>query len=470
LDLLNEKTSTIKRVHLMGIGGAGMSGLALLLKELGYEVSGCDVNRTSYVDRVIEKGIDFVIGHEMGHLEAYSPDLLIYSSAIPDQNEELLEAFRREIIVAKRADVLSWLFNSKKGIGIAGTHGKTTTSSMIAMILEQAGLEPTVAIGGELCDIGVNAKLGSGPYMVAELDESDGSFEGFAPEITVVTNADWDHVDHYPDIMSVLNAYQRFMANTKDGGSAIVCCEDSGIRKLFPLISSVTTTETYGFGTGWGWGACNIVHLEGGGVLFSVYHQGKEVCEMKLSISGDHNILNSLAAIIVARRLNIPFSLIQETLHDFRGAKRRLQYMGHIGKAELYDDYGHHPREIEATLNTLRQMFPQKRHMVVFQPHRYTRTKAMYKEFAEVLSMADLLYIMPIYPADEKPMNGVTSKLISDTLGKYGYSTYHLCSNFSEASSFILSELQPNDLLITIGAGNVTRVGEMVQTSYVEGD
>jgi len=293
----------------MGIGGAGMSGLALLLKELGYEVSGCDVNRTSYVDRVIEKGIDFVIDHEMGHLDAYSPDLLIYSSAIPDQNEELQEAFRRDIIVAKRADVLSWLFNSKKGIGIAGTHGKTTTSSMIAMILEQAGLEPTVAIGGELCDIGVNAKLGSGPYMVAELDESDGSFEGFAPEITIVTNADWDHVDHYPDITSVLNAYQRFMAKTKDGGTAIVCGEDSGIRKLYPLISSVTTTETYGFGTGWDWGACNLVHLEGGGVLFSVYHQGKEICEMKLSISGDHNILNSLAAIVVARRLNIPFSL-----------------------------------------------------------------------------------------------------------------------------------------------------------------
>src|SRR6056297_728788 len=272
----------------MGIGGAGMSGLALLLKDLGYEVSGCDVTHTSYVDRIVQRNIDFSIGHKKSHLEDYEPDLLIYSSAIPDENEELKDAFERHIPVAKRADVLSWLFNSRQGIGVAGTHGKTTTSSMIAMIFEQAGLEPTVAIGGELCDIGVNAKLGIGPYMVAELDESDGSFEGFTPEITVVTNADWDHVDHYPDITSVLNAYQRFLTKTKDGGSTIVCGEDSGIRKLFPLISSVTTTETYGFGTGWDWGACNIVHLEGGGVLFSVYHQGKEVCEMKLSISGDH--------------------------------------------------------------------------------------------------------------------------------------------------------------------------------------
>jgi len=462
VDLIKRNLSTINRVHLMGIGGAGMSGLALLLKDLGYEVSGCDVTHTSYVDRIVQRNIDFSIGHKKSHLEDYEPDLLIYSSAIPDENEELKDAFERHIPVAKRADVLSWLFNSRQGIGVAGTHGKTTTSSMIAMIFEQAGLEPTVAIGGELCDIGVNAKLGVGPYMVAELDESDGSFEEFTPDISVVTNADWDHVDHYPSPESVLEAYQRFIHKTKPGGTAILCGEDSGLCRLIPLLSHDTDIETYGFGSSWDWGAFEVKYIEGGGVKFSICYKGKRISEMKLSVSGDHNILNALAAIVVARHFDIPFSLIQKTMTNFKGAKRRLQFMGNIGKADFYDDYGHHPREIEATLNTLRQMFPAKRHLVVFQPHRFTRTKAMYREFAEVLSMADMLYLMPIYPADEDPLNGVSSSLISETMGVHGYKSCHLCDGFNDATTSISSELKDNDLLITIGAGNVTRVGEMV--------
>lgn len=469
MDLLEKGSNQVSKVHLMGIGGAGMSGLALLLSELGYEVSGCDVSYTSYVDRIKQKGIDFVIGHEKGHLEAYLPDLLIYSSAIPENNEELIQAKELGITVAKRAQVLSWLFNRKFGIGIAGTHGKTTTSSMIAMILEQAGLKPTVAIGGELCDIGVNAKLGNGPYMVAELDESDGSFEEFQPNISIVTNADWDHVDHYPTLDSVIQAYNRFISKTKPGGLCVLCGEDPGLNNLMSVLPADFNVESYGFGTSWDWGAYDIIHKSGGGVTFSVCHKGKHVTDMKLSVSGDHNILNALAATIVARKLNIPYSYIRDTLHDFKGAKRRLQYMGQVGNADIYDDYGHHPREIAATLNTINQMFPSRRHVVVFQPHRYTRTAAMYQEFSEVLTMADSLLVMPIYPADEQPIEGVSSELICHCLDTSGYRNYHLCQDFEDAAFFLSQDLKARDVLLTIGAGNVSKIGEIIKERMTAG-
>jgi len=469
LDLLEKDRNQVSKVHLMGIGGAGMSGLALLLSELGYEVSGCDVSHTSYVERITQKGIDFVIGHKKEHLESYVPDLLIYSSAIPEANEELLKAKELGVPVAKRAEVLSWLFNRKFGIGVAGTHGKTTTSSMIAMILEEAGLQPTVAIGGELCDIGVNAKLGRGPYMVAELDESDGSFEEFHPAISIVTNADWDHVDHYPSLDSVITAYKRFINKTKPGGVCVLCGEDPGLNKLIGELSESINMETYGFGTSWDWGAYEISHQAGGGVTFSVCHKGKHVTDMSLSVSGDHNILNALAATVVARKLNIPFSFINDTLGDFKGAKRRLQYMGQAGSADIYDDYGHHPREVAATLNTLDQMFPSRRHVVVFQPHRFTRTAAMFKEFSEVLTMADRLFLMPVYPADEKPIEGVSSKLICDCLDRCGYTRYNLCKDFEDATSHLYKELQKDDVILTIGAGNVSKIGEMIKERWSAG-
>ncbi len=457
--LSDSMLSDVNRIHLMGIGGAGMSGLALLLKELGYDVSGCDVNETSYVEKVLQKGIKFTLGHQKAHIDKYQPDLIVYSSAIPSENEELKGAIANGISVAKRAEVLSWLFNSRFGIGVAGTHGKTTTSSMIAMVLEQAGLRPSVAIGGELCDIGVNAKLGDGPYIVAELDESDGSFEEFKPNISVVTNADWDHVDHYPDLESVIAAFRSFINNTKPDGTVILCGEDTGLSRIIARNSLDPKVITYGFGKTWDWGTFDIKHNQGGGVTFSVCKEGEFVSEFHLSVSGDHNILNALAATVVASELSIPISSVKETLKDFRGAKRRLQYMGHVMDADIYDDYGHHPREVAATLNTLDQMFPDRRHVVVFQPHRYTRTMAMYKEFSDVLSMADRLVLTPIYSADEAPIDGVSSVMISNHLLENGYNKCKLCSDLEEAVDIIGEELRENDILLTIGAGNVSEVG-----------
>jgi len=463
LGLSDRTLKNVKRIHLMGIGGAGMSGLALLLAELGYSVSGCDVNETYYVKKVLQKGIKFEHGHQKQHIDYFNPDLLVYSSAIPFDNEELEEAMSRGISVAKRAEVLSWLFNSRIGIGVAGTHGKTTTSSMIAMVLEQSGLKPSVAIGGELCDIGVNAKLGEGPHIVAELDESDGSFEEFKPEISVVTNADWDHVDHYPDLPSVISAFSSFIDNTKVGGIAVLCGEDAGVSNIIRnYIFKNRKIITYGFGESWDWGAFNIRHNLGGGVSFSVCNDGKLVSDIHLSVSGDHNVLNALAATIVATELSIPVSCVVETLKGFKGAKRRLQHMGNIADADVYDDYGHHPREVAATLNTLRQMFPGRRQLVVFQPHRYTRTKAMYKEFSDVLSTADKLFLVPIYPADEEPIEGVSSDLIQDYLVSMGYKDCKLCNGLFEAADLVEGDLREGDILLTIGAGNVSEVGRII--------
>ena len=445
----------------MGIGGAGMSGLALLLAELGFEVSGCDMIHTSYVDKVLKEEIAVVLGHGRGHMDKFLPDLLVYSSAIPDDNEEIRAAREKGIAVAKRGEVLSWIFDSRFGIGIAGTHGKTTTSSMIALILEQAGLHPTLAIGGELCDIGVNAKLGDGKYMVAELDESDGSFEKFHPDIAVVTNADWDHVNHYPTFDSVLDAFTRFTSNPKDGGLLVLCAEDTGLGKIMAKGPLPKKTITYGWGAGWTWGAFNVRHNHGGGVFFSLAHEGAHVDDIELSVSGDHNVLNALAACAVAQYIGIPFPMIKKTLREFKGAKRRLQHMGCVNGIEVYDDYGHHPREIAATLGAVSRMFPEKRIHVAFQPHRYTRTQALYREFASVLSAADTVVLLPVYQADEEPIAGVSSALIEDHLEKQSGVESVLCSSFEEAASELERRSEPGDLILTIGAGDISNVGEL---------
>lgn len=445
----------------MGIGGAGMSGLALLLAELGYEVSGCDMTHTSYVDKVLKEEIAVVIGHGRAHMDDFLPDLLVYSSAIPEDNEEITAAREKRISVAKRGEVLSWLFDSRFGIGVAGTHGKTTTSSMIALILEQAGLHPTLAIGGELCDIGVNAKLGDGPYMVAELDESDGSFEKFHPNIAVVTNADWDHVNHYPTFESVLEAFTRFTFNPKKNGLLVLCAEDAGLGRIMSNGPLPRQVVTYGWGLVWTWGAFNVEHNRGGGVSFSISHEGEHVDDVELSVSGDHNVLNALAACAVAHRLGIPFTMIKKTLKDFKGAKRRLQHLGNVNGVDVYDDYGHHPREIAATLSALGRMFPEKRLLVAFQPHRYTRTLALYKDFAAVLSTADSVLLLPIYQADEEPMDGVSSALIDDIIRKAKGVESILCPSFENAAAELDKRSAPGDIVLTIGAGDVAIVGEM---------
>ncbi len=445
----------------MGVGGAGMSGLALLLRAMDFEVSGCDMVDTFYLQRVRESGASVMMGHHKKHLDHFAPDLIIHTSAIAQDHSELIEARRRGITVARRAEILSLLFNARRGVGVAGTHGKTTTSSMISLIAERAGINPTVAIGGELCDIGCNAKLGAGDYMVAELDESDGSFEFFSPDIAVITNIDWDHIDHYPTHESVFEAFERFADGRKEGAPLILCGEDPGAHRLLNCKKG-NGVISYGWGCGWSWGATEVKHAVGGGVSFVVNKDGEAVGEISLKVSGEHNVLNSLASLAAAHEMDIPFQIAAEALATFTGAKRRLQFVGEAGDVIIYDDYGHHPREIGATLGAVDKMFPGRNLHVVFQPHRYTRTEALFKDFAEALSVARKVYLLPIYSADEPPLTGVSSFLIADELSRDGREDVVVCGDFQEATISVCENVKTGDFILTIGAGNVEQVGRQI--------
>ena len=446
-------------IHLMGIGGAGMSGLALLLCAMGHSVSGCDTEETFYVGKVRSDGMKVSMGHHRTHLDEYAPQLIIHTSAIAVDHPELIEARKREIKVARRADILSTIFNAKRGVGIAGTHGKTTTSSMTALVAEFAGLDPTVAIGGEMSDIGRNAKLGKGEYMVAELDESDGSFEMFSPEIAIVTNIDWDHVDYYPTCDSVVEAFGRFAEGRKPGGHLIACGEDPGIRAM--LRKSGEKAVMYGWGIGWDWGATGVTHISGGGVKYAVCRRGKKIDEVCLGVSGEHNILNSLAAFAAGELMDIPFESSRGSLQRFNGAKRRLQYVGESRDVLVYDDYGHHPREIAVTMRAVLSVFPRKLH-IVFQPHRYTRTQALYRDFASVLGGAHAVYLLPIFSADETPIPGVSSFMILDELHAQGLKDAVVCGDFQEAAEQVCSAVKPGDIILTVGAGNIESLGGQI--------
>jgi UDP-N-acetylmuramate--alanine ligase len=324
---------------------------------------------------------------------------------------------------------------------------------MIAMIAERGNLDPTVAIGGELSDIGCNAKLGMGEYMVAELDESDGSFELFSPEIAVITNVDWDHVDHYPTYDSVMDAFERYARGRKSGSPLIVCADDAGVGKMIST-GRLNGAVTYGWGMGWDWGAADIKHLEGGGVEYSAYRAGNPLGVVKLKVSGEHNVLNSLAALAASEMMGIPFDSARESLEIFKGAKRRLQFIGDADNILVYDDYGHHPREIAATMKAIASAFRRDIHLV-FQPHRYTRTQALYRDFAGVLNGASRIYLLPIYSADETPIPGVSSFLIADELNSIGRNDAVVCGDFQEAASHVCSAAKPGDMILTIGAGSI---------------
>lgn len=451
----------IKRAHLMGIGGAGMSGLAQLLKEMNIEVSGCDNVNSFYAEKISRQGIPIESGHDSDHLLRYAPDLLIFTSAISQNHPEILAAREKGILVAKRAEVLSGIFNARRGVGVAGTHGKTTTSSMISLIAELAGCAATVAIGGELSDIGCNAKLGVGEYMIAELDESDGSFELFSPEIAVVTNIDWDHIDHYPSLSAVYNAFSRFASSRKKSAPLIACAEDRGVCELTSA-GKLHGVCTYGWGTGWNWGATEVRPIPGGGVTYLLHHQGKLKGEITLRVSGEHNVLNSLAACAAAHFMGVSFEGCQKALACFRGAKRRLQHLGNFKGVDIYDDYGHHPNEIAATLAALEGIYPNRPKLVIFQPHRYSRTGALYQEFASALQGAHKIYLLPVYAADEEPLPGVSSALISDASVNMGHTFCQLCEDFKDSIQKLYESVSEGDLVLTIGAGDVGTLGKII--------
>ncbi|MDR2174486.1 MAG: UDP-N-acetylmuramate--L-alanine ligase [Synergistaceae bacterium] len=452
----------VERVHLMGIGGAGMSALALLLSGMGFHVDGCDLSPSEYIPALEEQGIRCLLGHSSSHIEKFSPHLVAYSSAVNPDQEELRSARERGIPTVGRGRLLSWLFNARRGIGVAGAHGKTTTSSMIGLILERAGLDPTLTVGAEVCDIGTNARAGKSEFFVAEIDESDGSFEFFSPAVTAITNIDWDHVNYFPTYDDVLSAFVRFARARKPEAPLVICAEDEGSRSLIEKLRGGPGVVTCGWGKSWTWGAFDVTRKAGGGVSFSVARHGETLGRIDLAVSGEHNVMNALVACAAVSSL-VPFGEIAETLSVFRGARRRLEKVGKKttregGLAEVLDDYAHHPAEIRATLSAVRDIYPGRRLVVLFQPHRFTRTAAFYRQFASALGGADAVLLLPVYAAGEEAPPGVTSALISGAMNEESSA---LCRDEEDAFSRLDSLLRGGDVLLTLGAGSVTHLGSV---------
>ena len=445
--------NNIQRVHLMGLGGAGMSALAKLLKAHGLEVSGCDLKEPHYdLD-----SIPCILGHSKEHIKLFNPDALILSSAVSRDNEEVVAAIKNGVKIFSRAEALSALFNKANGIGIAGAHGKTTTTSMTSLIFMKAGLNPTIYVGANVPDIGTNAFAGRGKNFIAELDESDGTFELFNPSIAIITNADWDHVDHYPTRGDVIKAFVRFADGRKPGGTLIICAEDDGAARVFrECDKSRGKIIRYGFGKNFDWGAANLESSHGGGVSCEVFHNGEAVGVLELSVSGEHNVLNSLAAIAAADECGIKFETAAAILKNFHGSERRMQLKGKMKNDVLVmDDYAHHPSEIKATLNAVKNIYPERRLVVVFQPHRFSRTAQFASEIAHALDIADEIFLLPVFSAGEKEISHSSSNEII----KHSKKEITLI-NFDDASEKIKSSLRDGDLFLTMGAGDVYQIGE----------
>jgi len=445
-----------KHIHFVGIGGIGMSGIAELLANLGYAVSGSDLNRSKITDRLSELGCTVYHGHNRNWIEG--ADVIVASSAISDTNPEISAARRQNIPVVMRAEMLAELMRLKKyGIAIAGSHGKTSTTSMVSWILAQAGLDPTIVVGGKVDCLGGNAKLGDGEFLVAEADESDGSFLKLSPVIEVVTNIDFEHPDYYRDIGQVKAAFLKFIEKVPFYGAAIICLDDEHIAEMLPLISG--RVITYGLTRQSDIYAENIEYTDGRS-RFDVFHTGTELGRVDIAQPGMHNVYNALASIAVAVELEIEFEVVADALATFAGVQRRLQVKGEAAGITVVDDYGHHPTEIRATLSAVKQAWPDKRLVVLFQPHRYSRTQGLFSEFQTCFHLADYLVLTDIYAASETPIEGIDSVVLLEKIRQHGQRNTAYFADVDKLAEAVAEQLQPGDLVLTLGAGNIVKAGE----------
>ncbi len=433
-----------------------MSGIAELLLNLGYEVSGSDLQDSPITARLADLGGKIFHGHKKEYIG--DTDVVVYSSAIAMDNPEVLEAMDRYIPVIPRAEMLAELMRLKYGVGVAGAHGKTTTTSMIASILTSGNLDPTVVIGGRL-DIwgGSNAKLGQGDILVAESDESDGSFIALSPTVAVVTNMDHEHVDHYGDMDTLRKTFIEFINKIPFYGLAVICLDNKEIQGIIPHLRK--RYVTYGMNPQADLQARDIDK----GVSesrFEVFYQNQSLGRVVVGMPGMHNVHNALAAIGVALELEISIEAIQKGLKTLGGLARRFQQKGEVQGVMVVDDYGHHPTEISATLETAKDCWPEKRLVVVFQPHRYSRTKALYDQFTMSFNQADVLILAPIYSAGELPIEGVDADWLCQGIKEHGHREVALCDSKNEVLQTLLSLTKPGDLVLTLGAGDIYRVGE----------
>ena len=441
-------------IHMIGIAGAGMSGIARVLCEQGCRVTGSDL-QSNEVTRALEAmGIEVYQGHSPVHI-LEGIDQVVISSAIPIENSELQRAREKRLPILKRGQMLARIVNNLQGIAVAGAHGKTTTTSMLYSVLEAAGVSPTLIVGGEFQDNQPGAKLGSGEYAVVEADESDASFLELHPHIAVITNIEDDHLDYYHSLDNIQKAFQMFLQGTKAGGFAVVYGEDPHVQAISNEIN--TPVVTFGNCEENDYAIRNWNPREGGS-RFTVLYRGTILGEVNLVVPGKHNALNALAAVAVSQELGLGMEPVCRALAEFKGTKRRFQLLGERAGVHVVDDYAHHPTEIKATIQAARTYLPGARLVVVFQPHRYTRTQLLGKQLGEALAAADLVVVTEVYSAGEKPIAGVSADSVNLAIQKAGGNSTYLPS-FASVEDFLLNNIREKDLVITMGAGDVWRVG-----------
>ncbi len=444
----------IRKIHFVGIGGIGMSGIAEVLLNLGYQVSGSDLRESEITRRLTTLGGEIAYGHRSENIS--DVDVVVTSTAVRADNPEVLEAHRRLIPVIPRAEMLAELMRMKYGVAIAGTHGKTTTTSMVATVLTHGGIDPTVVIGGRLDLFESNAKLGQGKFLVAEADESDGSFLKLSPTIAVVTNIDADHLDYYRDLDQIKETFVDFINKVPFYGLAVLCLDDPNLQALIPEVKK--RFVTYGLANQADFYATDIEHVADR-TTFTVHYRGETLGRLGFRMPGRHNVLNALAAVAVAMELGLDFPTIADGFKDFGGVGRRFQIKGEVNGIMVVDDYGHHPAEIKATLAAARSGW-QKRVVVIFQPHRYTRTKALFDEFLTAFYQADHLVIMDVYAAGEDPIPGVAASDLAKGVSGHGHRSCVHAADRDIVLMHLRETVLPGDLVITLGAGNVWQVGE----------
>ncbi|HIE59664.1 MAG TPA: UDP-N-acetylmuramate--L-alanine ligase [Persephonella sp.] len=441
----------VKHIHFVGIGGSGMNGIAQVLLNLGFTISGSDLKETQTVLNLKNMGAKIYIGHNKDNIKG--ADVVVYSSAVKPDNPEVKEAKRLGIPTIPRGEMLAELMRFKYGIAISGSHGKTTTTSMIGSILGKTGYDPTVVIGGKLASYGSNAKLGRGDFLVAETDESDGSFLKLSPTIVSINNIDLEHIGFYTNLDDIKNAFINFANKVPFYGAVAVNLDDKNTAEIIPEIEKKVIK--FGIENKNADVVAHSLKLLNGRYKFKINDFG----EIHLSIPGKHNIYNALASITIATELNIPFCVIKETLENFKNASRRFE-IKLKSPFVVIDDYAHHPSEIRATINSAREMFPNKKLISVFQPHRYSRVKALFDEFAKSFNKSDAILITEIYPAEEKPIEGITGENLAKEIERYSQKPVYFAKYLSDAENIIKDLVDKNSVVLIMGAGNITQLAE----------
>jgi len=450
-------SNRIHKLHFIGIGGAGMSGIAEVLHQNGFTITGSDMADSSVVQYLRDLGIAIMLGHAGINVEG--ADLVVYSSAVQKDNPEMVEAARRKIPVIRRAEMLGELMRLKYTLAIAGTHGKTTTTSMVGQIFELADKDPTVIVGGVVKGRGTGAKIGKGEYLIAESDEFDRSFLEMMPTSAIITNIDADHLDCYADLAEIKDAFVQFANKVPFYGQVIVCMDDEGVQDV--LCRFKKPVVTYGFNRQADYQVANL-KFDGGLPQFDVLAKGKLLGSFALKLPGRHNVLNATAAIALATEENISVNIIRDALVQFSGVKRRFEFIGEADSVLIYDDYAHHPTEVRATLQGIRESFPERRVVVVFQPHLYSRTLDHYESFGAEFMNSDVLLVLDVYGAREKPVEGVTGALVSDAADRRGHRNARFIPSKDAALETVIKERRTGDLVVLMGAGDVWKMGKQL--------